>query len=252
VTGTEDGNHCWALYPNSRPGDRIVHCGLVAGHDGLHAEDPGAPEWEDAAPKARPLNTTETQQVIKRELWARLDEVMRPEGSMHQLDIGPTTLGDWLGDRVYAALVDAEARPAHWGSVADLQAAYSELAAKLDEAETAMVKAEAERDAMRPAVDLLREMVDDDPCDYDHHDYCQTHHLSSRPCANARALALIAAVDAPDENRESRFTTAPGLPVDIRIQHVQTAYGTEIQIYQNSGANITIPNGTWTTVGRPE
>lgn len=86
---------------------------------------------------------TAVQQVIKNELWARLDEVMRPDGSMHQLDIGPTTLGDWLGDCVYAALLEAEARPAHWGSVADLQAAYSELAAKLDEAETALMAAEA-------------------------------------------------------------------------------------------------------------
>lgn len=50
---------------------------------------------------------TDIQQVIKRELWARLDEVMRPVGSRHELDISATTLGDWLGDRVFAALVEA-------------------------------------------------------------------------------------------------------------------------------------------------
>lgn len=49
----------------------------------------------------------DAQQVIKRELWGRLDEVMRPVGSKHEIDIGPTTLGEWLGDRVYAALMEA-------------------------------------------------------------------------------------------------------------------------------------------------
>jgi hypothetical protein len=39
---------------------------------------------------------------------------------------------------------------------------------------------------------------------------------------------------------------------DIRVDYVQTVYGTEMRVYQNSGANITIPNGTWTTIGRPE
>jgi hypothetical protein len=53
---------------------------------------------------------TYPQVVIKRELWARLDEVMRPAGSMHETDVGPTTLGDWLGDRVYAALLEAGLR----------------------------------------------------------------------------------------------------------------------------------------------
>lgn len=103
---------------------------------------------------------TDIQQIITQELWARLDEVMRPDGSMHQLDIGPTTLGDWLGDRVYAALIDSEARPAHWGSVADLQAAYSEIAAKLDEAETAMLTAQAERDRLRAERDYHRADAD--------------------------------------------------------------------------------------------
>lgn len=47
------------------------------------------------------------QRVIKDELWARLDEVMRPVGSRHELDVSATTLGDWLGDRVFAALFEA-------------------------------------------------------------------------------------------------------------------------------------------------
>lgn len=45
------------------------------------------------------------------------------------------------------------------------------------------------------AMAIVRDYVDDDPCDYDHHDYCQTHGLHNRPCVNERATALIAAVD---------------------------------------------------------
>lgn len=49
-----------------------------------------------------------------------------------------------------------EARPAHWGSVADLQAAYSELAAKLDETETALMAAEAKATFAEAERDQLR------------------------------------------------------------------------------------------------
>jgi hypothetical protein len=47
------------------------------------------------------------QKVIKDELWARLDEVMLPVDSIHELVLSATTLGDWLGDRVFAALFEA-------------------------------------------------------------------------------------------------------------------------------------------------
>jgi hypothetical protein len=39
---------------------------------------------------------------------------------------------------------------------------------------------------------------------------------------------------------------------DIRVEYVQTEYGTEMRVYQNSGGAITVPNATWTTIGRPE
>jgi hypothetical protein len=46
-------------------------------------------------------------------------------------------------------------------------------------------------------VKLLRELVKDladvsEPCDYDHHGYCQTHSLDERPCPHERAAALLA------------------------------------------------------------
>jgi len=40
-------------------------------------------------------------------------------------------------------------------------------------------------DALRP---------DDDPCQYDHNDLCQTH-MHDRPCAVARATELLATLD---------------------------------------------------------
>lgn len=45
------------------------------------------------------------------------------------------------------------------------------------------------------AINLLRDLVDDEPCDYDHHDYCQSHRLYARPCFHAQAIELIALVD---------------------------------------------------------
>lgn len=34
---------------------------------------------------------------------------------------------------------------------------------------------------------LLAWMIDDEPCRYDHHGYCQTHNLQSRPCSQELA-----------------------------------------------------------------
>lgn len=38
---------------------------------------------------------------------------------------------------------------------------------------------------------LLRELVDAEPCEYDHNDLCQAHHLDERPCPHERAKALL-------------------------------------------------------------
>lgn len=77
---------------------------------------------------------------------------------------------------------------------------HAEWKRERDEVWAELAIAETERDA---AMDIVRDIVDDDPCDYDHHDYCQTHGLHSRPCANERAVTLIAAVD--------QLTQAPGV-----------------------------------------
>ena len=39
-------------------------------------------------------------------------------------------------------------------------------------------------DVLDTVVPLLEEFEDDDPCDLDHHGYCQTHSLSGPPCRN--------------------------------------------------------------------
>lgn len=39
---------------------------------------------------------------------------------------------------------------------------------------------------------LLTGLVDDDPCQYDHHGLCQTHGLSEKPCVMERARAVLA------------------------------------------------------------
>jgi hypothetical protein len=61
--------------------------------------------------------------------------------------------------------------------------------------DTRMVR-EADYDALaeqlREAVDLLATFVDDEPCRFDHHGYCQTHGwLDEGECNVARARRLI-------------------------------------------------------------
>ena len=44
---------------------------------------------------------------------------------------------------------------------------------------------------------LLRELRDDEMCNYDHHGYCQTHRLSKNPCIMQRVRDTIG--DGEDE-----------------------------------------------------
>jgi len=37
---------------------------------------------------------------------------------------------------------------------------------------------------------LVTELVDADPCRYDHHGYCQTHSLHEKPCPHEQAKDL--------------------------------------------------------------
>lgn len=46
--------------------------------------------------------------------------------------------------------------------------------------------------ALEACVAELSDRVDDEPCSYDHHGYCQTHDLTPKPCGNERAKAAIA------------------------------------------------------------
>lgn len=57
-----------------------------------------------------------------------------------------------------------------------------EAADKLDGLIDLLAMAETDRDDTRA---LLRRLVahEDDPCELDHHGYCQTHGLHSPPCA---------------------------------------------------------------------
>lgn len=43
----------------------------------------------------------------------------------------------------------------------------------------------------RGAVSILRDLLDPDPCWYDHHGYCQAHSLHERPCPHERARDLL-------------------------------------------------------------
>ena len=65
----------------------------------------------------------------------------------------------------------------------------------------------AERDGLQASLDaaheVLRDLVDDEPCVHDHHGYCQTHcWLDEGTCANKRALALLAEADAITRARD--------------------------------------------------
>ena len=57
-------------------------------------------------------------------------------------------------------------------------------------------------ETLAEAISLLREMVDPDDCQYDHHGYCQTHGWTAdTPCPHSRAKILLAASDAATHER---------------------------------------------------
>jgi hypothetical protein len=39
--------------------------------------------------------------------------------------------------------------------------------------------------------ELLDGLLDDSPCQYDHHGYCQSHRLHKSPCPHERGKALL-------------------------------------------------------------
>lgn len=50
---------------------------------------------------------------------------------------------------------------------------------------------------------LVEELIDPDPCWFDHHGYCQAHKLHEKPCPHERAKDLLAELsgtsDSPDD-----------------------------------------------------
>ena len=46
---------------------------------------------------------------------------------------------------------------------------------------------------------LLEDLTDPDPCDYDHHDCCQAHMLHERPCPHERAQKLLRELEDAEE-----------------------------------------------------
>lgn len=76
--------------------------------------------------------------------------------------------------------------PAPWMFGPDVERG---IAAVLELAEQDRTSAEAERDTLRA---LLAELVDTDPCQFDHNGRCQAHSLHSAPCPHARAKEVLA------------------------------------------------------------
>ena len=49
-------------------------------------------------------------------------------------------------------------------------------------------------------VETLTAVVDDDPCEFDHHGYCQTHGwMYAEPCPTAKLQAMLAALEVKDD-----------------------------------------------------
>lgn len=72
--------------------------------------------------------------------------------------------------------------------------------------------------ALEVAVPLLEAYVDDEPCELDHHGYCQSHGLSEAPCINERTKAFLAAAG-PEMVWEKRVGSAGGLALHWCFEH---------------------------------
>ena len=59
-------------------------------------------------------------------------------------------------------------------------------------------------------VEVLRERVDDEPCHYDHHGYCQAHNVEN-PCSVAVGRALLAQFDSASGPHPEDVEAAEGV-----------------------------------------
>jgi hypothetical protein len=66
-------------------------------------------------------------------------------------------------------------------------------------------------DLLAEAVDIMRCLVDLEPCRYDHHDNCQAHSLGVRPCEHEQAKAFLAKYDSA-----ANMLAEQGTPEDRR------------------------------------
>lgn len=89
---TDPGNaiECLTRYPSTDPTARIVRCGLAAGHDGPHCEEPGFPEWD--APVVVDEHHVHTERQIR-------DAFERPEATARRFATQLERLAQGLADR---------------------------------------------------------------------------------------------------------------------------------------------------------
>lgn len=93
----------------------------------------------------------------------------------------------WLPLSVRRAVADAV--------LAVRDAELEQLRAERDDARATIARVTAVRDQL---ADLARDFLDPDPCEYDHHGYCQAHgYLGGEPhtCPHKRARALLGVLD---------------------------------------------------------
>lgn len=108
--------------------------------------------------------------------WSKIAGEIRIPKSFDALPPVVWAEGEWFTTRV----LDSQHR--------DLEDENLRLADKIEalEAENARLK---QREA--ELVALLERLVDPDPCQYDHHGYCQAHSLDEYPCPHEQAKEFL-------------------------------------------------------------
>lgn len=54
---------------------------------------------------------------------------------------------------------------------------------------------------VKELIKLVKELADPDPCEYDHHDFCQAHSLHPKPCPHGRAKTILNKIMPEGERR---------------------------------------------------
>lgn len=77
--------------------------------------------------------------------------------------------------------------------------AWPALRERLEQTEADLATARAQAQTLR---EMLDGFIDDEPCTFDHHGYCQTHFSGATPCYMAEARAYLAMVPQAREATE--------------------------------------------------